>query len=150
MPALNFADSLIPITRIVVITSAIRNAGRLNPISRPKMCGAFSSACACASSSGRRMRLHRIQRLTERLRSRHQLRIRRQHHLPRHASVATSTPSSGRRPATAETSDGRSQKLNKVFDQPELTVLAPIAYSSVRSQPMIHANNSPSVAYAYV
>ena len=34
----------------------------------------------------------------------------------------------------------------KLFDQPELTVLAPIAYSSVRSQPMIHAINSPSVA----
>ena len=34
------------------------------------------------------------------------------------------------------------------LDQPELTVLAPMAYSSVRSQPMIQAINSPSVAYA--
>ena len=34
----------------------------------------------------------------------------------------------------------------KWFDQPEETVLAPMAYSSVRSQPMIQANNSPRVA----
>jgi hypothetical protein len=30
------------------------------------------------------------------------------------------------------------------------TVAAPIAYSSTRSQPMIHATSSPSVAYEYV
>ncbi len=38
----------------------------------------------------------------------------------------------------------------KLFDHPELTVLAPIAYSRVRSQPMIQAKISPNVAYAYV
>ena len=38
----------------------------------------------------------------------------------------------------------------KWFDQPDDTVLAPMAYSSVRSQPMIQAKISPSVAYAYV
>ena len=31
-----------------------------------------------------------------------------------------------------------------------LTVAAPKAYSSTRSQPMIHAMSSPSVAYVYV
>ena len=34
----------------------------------------------------------------------------------------------------------------KWFDHPEDTVLAPMAYSSVRSQPMIHAKISPSAA----
>ena len=34
----------------------------------------------------------------------------------------------------------------KWFDQPDETVLAPIAYSSVKSQPMIHAKSSPNVA----
>src|SRR5271170_1465938 len=34
--------------------------------------------------------------------------------------------------------------------QPEATVAAPNAYSSTRSHPMIHATNSPSVAYPYV
>ena len=36
----------------------------------------------------------------------------------------------------------------KWLDQPEETVLAPIAYSRVRSHPMIQAKSSPSVAYA--
>ena len=34
----------------------------------------------------------------------------------------------------------------KWFDQPEDTVLAPMAYSNVKSQPIIHAKISPSVA----
>ena len=34
----------------------------------------------------------------------------------------------------------------KWFDQPDDTVLAPMAYSRVRSHPMIQANSSPSVA----
>src|ERR1700694_5882458 len=38
----------------------------------------------------------------------------------------------------------------KWLDQPDETVLAPMAYSSVRSQPMIQAKSSPSVAEAYV
>ena len=36
--------------------------------------------------------------------------------------------------------------LMKWLDQPDDTVLAPMAYSSVRSQPMIQAKISPSVA----
>src|SRR5207248_2181999 len=38
----------------------------------------------------------------------------------------------------------------KYPDQPVATVALPTAYSSTRSQPMIQANSSPSVAYAYV
>src|SRR5882724_6473881 len=38
------------------------------------------------------------------------------------------------------------EQLEKWLDQPEDTVLAPMAYSSVRSQPMIHAKSSPRVA----
>ena len=34
----------------------------------------------------------------------------------------------------------------KWFDQPEDTVLAPMAYSRVKSQPMIQAKISPSAA----
>src|SRR4051812_20682334 len=41
-------------------------------------------------------------------------------------------------------------RLLKYPAQPEATVDAPNAYSSVRSQPMIHATNSPRVAYPYV
>ena len=40
--------------------------------------------------------------------------------------------------------------LMKLPDQPTAIVDAPSAYSSIRSQPMIQANSSPSVAYAYV
>jgi hypothetical protein len=36
----------------------------------------------------------------------------------------------------------------KKLDQPLATVAEPTAYSSTRSQPMIQANISPSVAYA--
>ena len=36
----------------------------------------------------------------------------------------------------------------KWFDQPDETVLAPIAYSSVKSQPMIQAKSSPNVLVA--
>src|SRR5206468_2536041 len=35
-------------------------------------------------------------------------------------------------------------------DQPIATVTAPSAYSRIRSQPIIHATNSPRVAYPYV
>ena len=40
MVALKRALSLMPITRIAVITSAMMKAGRLTPISYPKRCGA--------------------------------------------------------------------------------------------------------------
>ena len=52
MVALKRALSLIPITRIAVITRAIRNAGRLKPNSNPKMVGAFTSSLArCRSTA---------------------------------------------------------------------------------------------------
>ena len=38
------------------------------------------------------------------------------------------------------------RKLTRWPDQPTATVAAPSAYSRIRSQPMIHAKNSPSVA----
>src|SRR2546422_5298629 len=38
------------------------------------------------------------------------------------------------------------RKLERCPDQPTATVAAPSAYSRIRSQPMIHAMNSPSVA----
>ena len=41
-------------------------------------------------------------------------------------------------------------KLTKYPLQPTATVLTLSAYSRIRSQPMIHATNSPIVAYAYV
>ncbi len=37
-------------------------------------------------------------------------------------------------------------KAARYFDQPTATADDPIAYSSTRSQPMIHATSSPSVA----
>ena len=42
------------------------------------------------------------------------------------------------------------RKLLRCPDQPTATVAAPSAYSRIKSQPMIHATNSPSVAYPYV
>src|SRR5215468_413241 len=43
--------------------------------------------------------------------------------------------------------DARDRAAVREPDQPTATVEAPIAYSSTRSQPMIHAASSPSVAY---
>src|SRR5690349_20208249 len=40
--------------------------------------------------------------------------------------------------------------VTKFPDHPTATVASPRAYSRMRSQPMTHAMNSPSVAYAYV
>ena len=59
-------------------------------------------------------------------------------------------------PGAAENCAGKSiptkscRKLVRCPDQPTATVDAPSAYSRIRSQPMIHATNSPSVAYPYV
>src|SRR5436190_21229344 len=41
-------------------------------------------------------------------------------------------------------------RLTKYPDQPTATVDVLSAYSRMRSHPMIHANSSPAVAYAYV
>ena len=54
MVALKRALSLMPITRIAVITRAIRKAGRLKPISTPKIFGALTRSCARCTSSGER------------------------------------------------------------------------------------------------
>ena len=43
---LKVALSLMPTTRMAVITSAMQNAGRLNPISTPNRCGALTRSCA--------------------------------------------------------------------------------------------------------
>src|ERR1022692_500737 len=51
MVALKRALSLIPTTRMAVITRAIRNAGRLNPTSTPKMVGAFNNSLARSAST---------------------------------------------------------------------------------------------------
>ena len=52
MVALKRALSLIPTTRMAVMSRAITNAGRLNPISTPKIVGAFSNSRArCASAA---------------------------------------------------------------------------------------------------
>src|SRR5580765_1536279 len=149
MVELNRALSLMPIARIAVITSAITNAGRLNPISIPKIRGALTKSWGRCTSSGD---CAPINALT----------------LSRKACV----------PGTSEESEAcaicratifsavsravqwsyasqsgilmwkMSSSSIKWFDQPEETVLAPMAYSSVKSQPIIHANSSPSVAYA--
>src|SRR5580704_6927062 len=56
-------------------------------------------------------------------------------------------------PGAAESNAGNStptkscRKLVRWPDQPTATVAAPSAYSSTRFQPMIHAKNSPRVAY---
>src|SRR2546423_14044678 len=54
MVALNRALSLMPMTRIAVIIRAITNAGRLNPISWPKMAGAVNTVGARRVRSGAR------------------------------------------------------------------------------------------------
>ena len=51
MVALKRALSLMPMTRMAVMTSAMMKAGRLKPISTPKIVGAFSSSCARCTSS---------------------------------------------------------------------------------------------------
>src|SRR6266436_5231882 len=49
--ALNLALSLMPMTRIAVMTSAIKKAGRLKPISTPKIVGALRSPWAWLQSA---------------------------------------------------------------------------------------------------
>src|SRR5439155_26116471 len=49
----------------------------------------------------------------------------------------------GRREVNAE----HVEQADEVADQPTPTVAAPMAYSRIKSHPMIHATSSPSVAY---
>ena len=64
-----------------MISSAITNAGRLKPISKPKSFGAFINACACATRSGECAALIVDHFLDESLRPRNQRCIRRHRHL---------------------------------------------------------------------
>ena len=75
MVELKRALSLIPMVRIAVITRAMTNAGKLKPISTPKMWGAFTRSCARCTSSGEcgRKNLHGL--IQKGLRSRNQRRI---------------------------------------------------------------------------
>src|SRR3954469_16839149 len=147
MVELNRALSLIPTARIAVMTSAKKKAGRLKHISWPKIGGAFKSVCACCSSSGD---CTDIMSAT----------------LARYGCVPTTrdgsdaeafwraiTFSAMRRPVQWSYASHRgilrwrtSKISTKLFDHPDETVLAPMAYSSVRSHPMIQANISPIVA----
>ena len=108
---LKLADSLMPITSTIVISTDTRIAGRLmnEPVAfHPTWAHPATAACtlgavhswygACASAAGMWM--------------------------PKMSS-----------------------RLARWPDQPTATVAAPIAYSSTRSHPMIHATSSPIVAY---
>src|ERR1022692_3784590 len=151
MVVLKRALSLIPTTRIAVMTRAIRNAGRLKPISTPKIVGAFSNSLACCTSTGDCAPITSVT-------------LFRNDCVPgtRLGSAATAICRATIFSAVfnavqwSYASHSGILILNmfsssiKWFDQPDETVLAPIAYSSVRSQPMIQARSSPKVAYAYV
>src|SRR3984957_10255103 len=90
IPALNFADSEMPMIRIMEITRMMKMAGRL-----------------------------------------------------------TTPPSNGDLVrAGGKESPKVPRSLTRYFDQLTDTVAAPTAYSSVRSQQIIHASSSPMVAYA--
>ncbi len=69
--ALKLALSLIPMQRMNVITSAITNAGRLNPISAPKILGAAIRSCARCTNSGDVRRDDHHHAIEKRLRARH-------------------------------------------------------------------------------
>src|SRR6266513_5921483 len=75
--------------------------------------------------------------------------------VPQPATPRTTSDASHHRNGAEVSAAGRwmltfSSRPTKYPDQPTPTVDAPIAYSRTRSQPMIHAMNSPIVAYAYV
>ena len=136
-----------PLARIPVITRAINNAGKLKPNSHPKIRGAFNNSCARWASSGGCA-----------------------------ATIAATLSMNTCVPGTREASEVCAicraiviwaernavqwsyasqsgifrwkmfRSSMKWFDQPEDTVLAPMAYSRVKSQPMIQAKISPSVA----
>ena len=136
-----------PITRIAVITNAIRNAGRLNPNSIPKIFGAPTKSWARWTNSGECVPMMAVT-------------------LSRNACVPGTNDGSEACAiwrATAFSAVPKAVQWSyashsgilmwnmfrssmKWFDQPDETVLAPIAYSRVRSHPIIQAKNSPSVA----
>src|SRR5690348_15310655 len=61
---------------------------------------------------------------------------------------ADAAPIGGAPPsATGSVIPNSPRRLTTLPDQPTATVAAPRAYSRIRSQPMTHATNSPSVAY---
>ena len=62
------------------------------------------------------------------------------------AAVATTVPGAPAKRAGKSTPTKSWRKLVRFPDQPTATVAAPSAYSRIRSQPITHATNSPSVA----
>src|SRR5262244_2922186 len=63
------------------------------------------------------------------------------------AAVATTVPGAAANRAGKSTPTKSCRKLVRFPDQPTATVAAPSAYSRIKSQPITHATNSPSVAY---
>ena len=121
MKLLKFADSLMPTISTVVANMMPRNATRLNA---PCCCGSVAgSICASASLS------------CSAIFSNSQC--------PCHCTnVEPGTPAS----AGGSRIPKSCPRLSTYPLHPEHTVAAPNAYSSTRSQPMIHAKISPSVA----
>src|SRR2546426_5039759 len=123
MTLLTLADSLMPMTSSVVMMAMMMMAGRLNTaVTCGRVLGSMPRADTVCNS----------------------------------ASVTAFQPWSGMWmscvPRAAERAAGTSRPIScrndtTYPDQPMATVTAPSAYSSTKSQPMIHANSSPSVAY---
>src|SRR3989440_10966701 len=123
MTLLTLADSLMPMTSSVGMMAMMIMAGRLNTaVTCGRLFGSIPRADTVCNS----------------------------------ASVTAFQPWSGMWmscvPRAAErvagTSSPTSCRNDTTYpDQPMATVTAPSAYSSTKSQPMIHANSSPSVAY---
>ena len=120
-----------PRTSTQVMNATIRNAGRLKMIGMP----ATRGACAKAS---RRLAHDRAQRVD----------------VAAGRAVAASSRARLRRRAVVDAQPRRAreaepaQQFLEVADHDIATATLPMAYSRIRSQPMIHATSSPSVAYA--
>ena len=123
---LNHALSLMPRTRTTVTSMTMRNAGRLKTNGMPNRRGARSMAWAASCIDG--------------------------------ASVVTSPPASASCAAACAAvrksvashagicSPNPRSSSWKYADHEMATATLPTAYSMIRSQPMIHAISSPSVA----
>src|SRR5579872_4951828 len=123
MTVLKLADSLIPTTRITVTSSMPTKATTLK---MPVECGsALMAVSDMPASTGEVKSSHLSWNHTRSVPG--VLVYRADKLMPKSESKAATVP-----------------------DHPEPTVAAPNAYSSMRSQPMIHANISPNVEYPYV
>ena len=116
-------------------------AGRLKPTSTAEQMRRAQQIMRALQQLGRLRADDGGNFVEKRLRARNKRGIRGLRHLPGdQLSPQSSAPSSDRRPARAASLMWKIFSSSmKWFDQPEDTVLAPMAYSSVRSQPMIHA-----------